>query len=162
MARPTYVDIPDTNVDLDSPAKASAVFTRLRNNINAARILTLPTQVTEQTTASGTYVTLATVVFFIPNVANYATIVRRIIADLSVKTTSGTATFRLRETVSLDLSTEVTTVSTTYEEKQPDMTIDAAWLSGLGSIRSFSIQGKTTAGTASMKSDERVSWYMEY
>ena len=164
MARPTYVDIPDTAVDLDSPAKAVVVFKRLRNNINAARIQIIKTDVAEQTETGSSFVTKATIRVFLPNVADYTGIARRIVAELDVKVDSGanTGTYRLRESVSLDVSNEVTTTSTTYEQKSPILTVDPAWLSGDGVVRVVEIQAKVSAGTASVRADARASWYQEY
>jgi len=166
MARPTYVDIVDASVDLDSPAKATAVFKRLRDNINAARIQIIKTDVAEQTETGAAFVTKATLRIFLPNVADYTGIARRIVAELDVAVNSGanTGTYRLRESVSLDVSNEVTTnsVHPTFEQKSPILTVDPTWLSGDGVVRVIEIQAKVSAGTAYVKADARASWYQEY
>jgi hypothetical protein len=164
MARPTYVNIPDTDVDLDSPGKTNLVFKRMRDNINALRIQLIPLDITEKTTGSGTFVSLVSFWVFIPNVADYTGIARRIVADFEVKVDSGanTGTYRLKDSVSSDVSNEVTTTSTTYEFKNPVLTIDPAWLSGDGVSRLILLEGKVSAGTAYARSLAGASWFLEY
>ena len=164
MARPTYIDIPDTDVDLDSPGKEDLVFKRLRDNINAMRIQIIKTDVAEQTETGSSFVTKATIRIFLPNVANYAGIARRIVAEIDVKVNNGanTGTYRLRDSASGDVSNEVTTTATSYEQKSPILTVDPAWLSGDGVVRLIQIQAKVSAGTAYVKADERASWFQEY
>lgn len=164
MARPTYIDIPDTDVDLDSPAKTDLFFKRVRDNINALRIQLIPINILEKSTNLGAYDTLTSISLFLPNVADYAGIARRIVAVWDGKVSGGgNASYRLRDSASGDTSNVLSTTSATYVPLGPfDLTVDPAWLSGDGVIRTFQIQAQTTAGTAFMEAPSRMSWYQEY
>lgn len=164
MARPVYVDIPDTDVDIDSPGQENKVFSRLRNNATAQRFQIIATDLAEASTTSSTFVTLRAVLIFLPNLADYTGIARRIVSDFRIKVDGGggTGTYRLQELGSSDVSNEVTTTSTTYVNAGPIIAVDPAWLTGDGALRTFNLQAKVTAGTAFLHSIARSSWHQDY
>ena len=121
-----YVDIPDADVDLDSFGKETDVFQRLRDNIRAGRETVFAWPYAEQSTNSATFVTLDSVRLFVPNVPAFTGIARQIIHDFEAKIApAGTGTYRLRDNVSGNTGTEVTTTNTSYEAKSATLNIDA-------------------------------------
>ena len=145
MARPTYTNVTDGQVAVNAPLDTT-LLTALRDNDEANRHAVLQFAVSEASQAVGdttTYYTLAIRRVFIPDLADYTGVARKIWVEIEGRrTTSGTATFRVRDTTNGVNSTEVTTGSATYGYMTPELAVAA---SSTNSVISLSFQGKLSA-----------------
>lgn len=160
MARPAYTNIPDGDVDVDSPLDAD-LFTALRDNDEALRIQVLHVNVAEVTETSSTYPGSPNASFrlYVPDLADYTSIQRTLTFEAEVKTTSGTMTFKVQDNATATDSTETTSTSSTFESKEVVLNLAAGWVD---TIRTIDVYMKTTAGTASLRSVDSVTSRMEY
>lgn len=157
MAHPAFIDIPDTDIDVDSPL-TTTIFQNFRQCDRAVRVIAFGFDVAEVTFTSATYVTVATVYFYLPDLADFDTIQRRILANFEVKTSAG-GTLTLKTTADGVDSDEVTTTSTSYTSK----TCTQNLASGLkGTIVQLDIKGKISAGTGYLRSIDRLTTLLEY
>lgn len=161
MARPPYTNIPTTDVDLDSPITEDEVIKAFRDNIDATRIELVATDFTEQTTTSGSWVTLSSFPLTIPDVEDYSGIQRKLSIWLAMRTDGvELGEVRLRDLATLNVGAAKTTTSGSYEPKQPTLDIDAAWK---GTTRTFQIRGQVTGGaTLRVKSEKSNGGFLEY
>lgn len=150
MAHPGWTDIPDTDIDVDSPGDTD-LFTGLRDNTRAARRQTIGFYVSTVNTTSATYALLDTVYLKVPDVDDFTSIQRILTFEAEVAVSGGgTATWKLTQTDHggpVD-STEATTTSASFESKTVTLNIPAA---AQGDIVTLEIYGKTTAGTFQLK-----------
>lgn len=151
-----WTDIPDTDIDTNSPLDTD-LFTELRDNIRECARSVVNYEYAEQSTTSATFVTLVSREIFIPDVdgpigqAN-------LIAEVRVSTDTGS--FRLRDNASTNVGATVTTTSATYEDKTLSITIDASWQ---GTLRTIEVQGhRGTGGTAFTQVVNRIAFEIEY
>lgn len=143
-----WVDIPATDTDIDSPEDED-LFESLAGNDVALRVAPVGWGVAEVTASSTGYVTLATVYVRIPDVASSA-IQRKLVFRFECKVASGgTGTFKVTDNAAAVDSTEATTTSTSYEDKE--VTLNFA--EGLaGTTRQIDIKGKyTTTSPANLQ-----------
>lgn len=158
MARPAYTNIPDGDVDVDSPLDTD-LFTALRDNDESLRIQVVPVNISEQNTTSATYVTLVSFRLYLPDLADYTGIQRLLVFEAEVKTSSGTATFKVTDNAAAVDSTETTTTSSTYESK----TVTLNFAAGLvDTVRTIDVKAKTTAGTFNLRSVDSITSRLEY
>jgi hypothetical protein len=116
MARPAFVNIPVTKVDLDSLGEEGNVFQALRDNAAAVRISLFGVDFTEQShTGDTNWTSAGTFWLRAPNVGDYLGIQRRVLLLIEAKVTGGvTGEWRLRDaTGAVDGATK-TTSSATY------------------------------------------------
>lgn len=153
-----YTDIPDTDVDIDSPLDED-LFEDLRDNDEAIRQNLFGVEIAEQSTASATYVTLTSFDVYLPSLPDYTGIQRSLVFEAEVRTTAGTATYKVTDNAAAVDSTEATTTSAAYESKEVTLNF-AAGLAG--TIRTIDVKGKTTAGTCYLKVAARCTSRINY
>lgn len=153
-----YTDIPDTDVDVDSPLDED-LLEDLRDNDNFLRETVFGAEIAEASTASATYVTLASFDVYLQDLPDYTGIQRSLTVRLEVKTTSGTATYKVTDNDAAVDSTEDTTTSAGYEAIEVTLNF-AAGLAG--TTRTIDIKGKTSAGTASAKIEDACTNRINY
>lgn len=161
MARPTFNPIPDSDLNLDSPGKTQDVFEYLRDNAGAVRIAILGIYLAEETDTSASYQEHAgTIVVHVPDVADYTGIQRLISVTIEVKVSAGTGTFQLKDDASSNVSSEVTSTSTSYEDKTLTLDLDAGWK---GTDRTIIVQYKVSGGNdVYVKAGPRYDTWLEY
>lgn len=166
MARPAYTVVTDSMIDINSPLDEN-LFQYLRDGIEASRICNLwmdEAEATTNVTAAGGAV-LFSMELFIPDVADYTGIQRKICGDIQCKLTgsAGTplATFWLRDNATATDGGTVTTNSTSYVDLNPTLDLLAAWK---GTKRTIDVVGKINdaANSAEAKSEDNNAWYLEY
>ncbi len=165
MARPTYVNLPDTDVDIDSPQDTD-LFDTLRDNIEASRICVLFIDEAEATTSvtSAGGAVLFSMLVFIPDLADYTGIDRTIYADFEGKLTgsAGTplATFWLRDNETATDGSTVTESGTSYVVKALSLSVDS-WK---GTFRTIDLVAKINDGanSAEAKAENSNAWRLEY
>ena len=167
MARPAYVDIPDSDLEQDDPAK-TGVMIQLRDNALAGRITIFGPELVETdsvTLGGGADVWVDhpdPITVHIPDVADYTGIQRLIRARFQAKTAAGaTGTYRLKDSASGNTGAEVTTTSATYVQLSTTLDVLAAWK---GTDRLIIPQLKSSSGTntAYLLHNLGVDWYLEY
>ncbi len=138
-----WVDIPSTDSDIDSPEDED-IFQSLANNDVALRIAPVGFALAETQATSTGYVTLATVYVELPDVASSA-IQRKLVFRCELKATAGgTMTLKITDNAAAVDSTEASSTSTSYEDKE--VTLNFA--EGLkGTKRQIDIKGKYTTNS---------------
>ena len=161
MARPTWNNIPDADLDLDSPGKTQDVFEYLRDNAGAVRIAILGIYMGEETDNSASYVEHTdTITLHIPDVADYTGIQRKVSVTVEVKVSAGTGTFQLKDDATSTTGGEVTSTSTGYEDKTLTLDLDASWK---GTDRTIIVQYKVSGGNdCYVKAGPRYDTWLEY
>lgn len=138
-----WVDIPTTDVDVDSPLDED-IFQKLADNDEAIRVAPVGFELPETQATSATYVTLATRYVRIPNVLSTA-IQRKLVFRCQLKATAGgTMTLKITDNAAAVDSTEASSTSTSYEDK--DVTLNFAE-SLKGTTRQIDIKGKYTTNS---------------
>ena len=108
----------------------------------------------ELSTASAAYVSLRSINLYVPTWAELLALTLR--ADFFVKTTAGTATYRIQDNATTTNSSEDTTTNAAYERLGVlSLVIGSGWG---GTYRTINIQAKTSAGTCYAKSDTLTIW----
>jgi hypothetical protein len=164
MARPSWNNIADSDIDLDSPGKTTDVFQYLRDNAAAARITIFGVYLPEDSTALITWDEHAyTFLVWLPDVGDYPTIQRRVYIPVQVKVSgSGTAHIRLEDDATATTGGEQTSTSPTYETKTLQLDLDASWK---GTLRTINLDFKVSGGsspTCYVQSEERIDARLEY
>lgn len=162
--RPTYREIDDTHIDVDSPAKTVSIFEKLRDNTDATRVLLVPTNQTAVNTTSTTFVKMGSSIYVpLPTMADYTGIQRNLEAIiLGYLDASGTGTVRLRDVASGNTGTEVTVTSVTpaADDITPDLDFLSAWQD---TVREIEVQGKVTSGQQlTLSWVNRAGWRLDY
>lgn len=151
MPTPTWTDIPNSDLDVNSPGK-QAIFQELRDNDVVQRQCVVAVLFDEVTATETSYTTKATVYVPMPDFPDATDWTRQIQLDLWLKTSGGTGYFEaycVEETLT---STEVTTSSTSYVAK----TVAFSGFSGTapGTTLTIQLKLKATSGqTTSAKND---------
>lgn len=108
----------------------------------------------ELTTTNAAFTSLRSINLYVPTWAELLALTLR--ADWFVKTTAGTATYRIQDNASGNNSSEDTTTNAAYERLGVvSLAIAAGWG---GTYRTINIQAKTSAGTCYAKSDTLTIW----
>lgn len=108
----------------------------------------------EVTTTNAAFTTVKSINVYVPTWAEILGLSLR--ADWLVRTTAGTATYRIQDNASGNNSSEDTTTNATYERLGVvALTIASGWG---GTYRTINVQAKTTAGTCYTKSDTLTVW----
>jgi len=157
MAHPAFVDIDDNDIDVDSPLTTD-VFQDFRQCDRAVRVALLGFDVSTQTFTSSSYTLLATVYVYIPDLADFDGIQRRLLLECEVKSSGGaTATIKtIADSVSSD---EPTTTSTSFVSQTITQNFDVALA---GTVVAVAIYGKIVSGTGSFKIVDRLTALLEY
>jgi hypothetical protein len=127
MARPAWQNIPDTDVDIDSPGKTTDVFSNLRDDLEAVRLDVFGVNIAEDTHTGDTSWTAVTGGAFrihVPDVADYTGIQRKIDLTVEGKVTANNGLLRLYDVTNSTAGATLTTTSATYEDLV--LTIDIA------------------------------------
>ena len=153
---PAFIDEADTDLDIDSPL-TTGLFTNKRQNDRALRRALVGFHIAETTFTSTSYVTLATLYLWIPDLADFSGIQRRLLFEFEAKVTSGTATYKIAAAVDSD---EPTQTSTSYGSKTCTLNIASAFK---GTVHTLAIQAKQTGGgTGYIKLVDRLTSLLEY
>lgn len=108
---------------------------------------------TEVTTTNAAFTTLFSLSFYVPLWADELNL--SLIADFEIKTTAGTATYRIQDNATTTNSDEKTTTGAAYARSGAITLVLGAWG---GTYRTINVQGKTTAGTCYARSTGIVAW----
>jgi hypothetical protein len=156
MSHPDFVDLADTDVDIDSPL-TTGLFENFRQCDRALRRAVMGFHIPETTFTSATYVQLAEAYIWIPDLADFDGIQRQLLFEFEAKVTSGTATFKLVSVVDSD---EPTQTATSYTSTTCTLDIAGALK---GTVLYFSVQGKIAGGgTGYIKSVNRLTSLLEF
>jgi len=163
MARPAWVQIPDSDVNLDSPQK-TGLMTKLRDDAAAARIALIGLELEEASTTSTTFVEHADPLCLphIPDVADYTGIQRKLYLPVQAKTAGGaTGTYRLKDQATGTTGPEQTTTSGAYVKLTLELDVPAAQK---GTDRIILVEYKSSSGAnaAFVKTVPRVDGRLEY
>lgn len=108
----------------------------------------------EVSTASASFATVASNVLYVPDWAELLTLSIR--GSWDIRTTAGTATYRITDNASGNASNEVTTTSATYVRSGDiALAVPAGWG---GTQRTINVQAKTTSGTCYSRSTDLIVW----
>ncbi len=163
MARPTVVDIPDTDVDVDSPG-SNDLFTRVRDNINGLRVALISWVFTNANTGATGWTDIATLPsgLWIPSLPDYTGIQRRARLNFVGINTGGTrAEFRLRDVAA---GVNGPTVSTTLASPGEDLEATLDFAAGLVlTTRDVRLQAQIVgSGTARADCERRIAFELDY
>ena len=155
-----YTDVPDSDIDVDSPLDTD-LFTALRDNDNETRQILFGYNRAEVTTTTSGYTTLATFSLYLEDLPDYTGIQRKLVMPIELKQSGGgTVTFRLQDNAAAVESNEVTETSATYVWSA-DLTLNFA--AGLeGTTRTINLQAKVTSGDAFARSQNRAAVRVHY
>lgn len=149
-----WTDIPNSDLDVNSPGKANAVFKAIRDNGHETRQLIVPSIFPEPNDADGevstsltSYTTVYSFALDIPDLADFTGIQRRLVWDCEVKVVAPTpGAIRLQDVAAGVNSNEITNiVNTSWAVLASKLTLNfAAGL--LGTTRTIAVQLRATSG----------------
>ena len=153
-----WTDIPATDTDVDSPLDED-LFDALRDNQLECRTAHYQVDISEGTASDSSFTTIKTVTIYVPDLADYTGIQRKVIGEFEAKITAGTATYRLLGDG--NTGTEVTSTATSFESVECEVDIDAG---SAGSVVTVQLQGKSdiTPDVRTHKAEDRITWRTVY
>lgn len=159
-----YTNIANTTIDLDSVIKEDWVLD-MRDNIRACRVGIFGVDIVEDTSVSASYETVNNSTFYvrIPNLADYDGIQRKV--ELTVQlhcSTAATAYARLYDVTNAAAGAELTSTSTSYEDKLLTIDVDAG---DAGAKLEYRIEFHTstaTTTTATIKAVDSMTGLVTY
>lgn len=150
MARPTWTNIVDGDVDLDSELDED-LFEALRDNAAAARISVLGIDVDEDTTTTDSpswdQVLAGDFDLEIPDLNDYVGIARKVTVTVEAKVTSGTTgNLRIYNVTNATGGSAVGVTETSYTDKEVEINVDS-WK---GTKPLFRLEFQRTGGSGSV------------
>lgn len=152
----TYNAITDAMIDIDSPVDET-LLSYMRGNIQVNRFALMGVYFAEGTTAvTSSFVSIGQINLYIPNLPDEAAVTRQIVAEVDAKNSSGIAStyFRIQDNGTGTTGTTDTITGTTYGGVTSTLSVASTWA---GTTRLIQFMAKASAGTAYLKSDNRVT-----
>lgn len=151
----TYNAITDAMIDIDSPVDET-LLSYMRGNIQVNRFALMGVYFAEASTAvTSGFSSLASINIYIPNLPDEAAVTRQIVAEVDAKNGSGASTyFRIQDSSTGTLGSTDTITSSSYGSVTSTLSVASTWA---GTTRLIMFMAKPSAGTAYLKSDNRVT-----